>query len=199
MTVALAGDGADELLGGYRRYRFDLAEDQLRACLPRLMRRAISTAGGSYPKADWLPRPLRAKVTLGNIAADPVLAHLRSTSLQCGLLPPRFLRPELWTAVSHYSPFHRPRTMAQAYASEHLLGRLLYLDMKTLLPDGMLTKVDRASMAVEQLEVREPLLDYRLVELAVRSDTAAAAQAGSPRRAAALVAGIPGESSQARL
>lgn len=164
VTVALSGDGADELLGGYRRYRFDLGEDRWRRRLPRSLRDVAGWTGELYPKADWLPRPLRAKTTLQNIACDPIVAHLRSTSLRCGRLPHELMSTEFLRDTSHYSPFDRPLSMARAYRSDHLLGRLLYLDAKTLLPDDMLTKVDRASMAVG-LEVREPLLDYRLVEM----------------------------------
>ncbi|GMV95944.1 MAG: putative asparagine synthetase [glutamine-hydrolyzing] [Phycisphaerae bacterium] len=166
LTVALSGDGADETLGGYRRYRFDLAEARVRAGCPRWLRRSLlGPAGRLYPKADWLPRPLRAKVTLTNLALDDVTAHLRSVSLRGGALPRTVLRPETDRLLGGYDPFQRGRELFDRYSSPHLLGRLLYLDMKTLLPDDMLTKVDRASMAVG-LEVREPMLDYRLVEYA---------------------------------
>jgi asparagine synthase (glutamine-hydrolysing) len=168
VTVALAGDGADEMLGGYRRYRFDLAESRVRAGVPTWLRQAtLGVAGRLYPKADWLPRPLRAKVTLENLAGDDVTAHLRSVSLRSGALPGLLLRPEVRARIKGHDPFARGRALFERYESPHLLGKLLYLDMKTLLPDDMLTKVDRASMAVG-LEVREPLLDYRVVEAAAR-------------------------------
>ncbi|HOB74298.1 MAG TPA: asparagine synthase (glutamine-hydrolyzing) [Phycisphaerae bacterium] len=167
VTVALAGDGADEMLGGYRRYRFDLAEERVRRMTPACLRVMAGAVGKVYPKADWLPRPLRAKVTLQNLAVDPATAHLRSVSLRAGALPGLLLRPEVSDTIYGYDPFERGRAMFERYESPHTLGRLLYLDMKTLLPDDMLTKVDRASMAVG-LEVREPLLDYRVVERAAR-------------------------------
>lgn len=168
VTVTLAGDGGDEMLGGYRRYRFDLAEHALRAACPGWLRRCLlGPAGRLYPKADWLPRPLRAKVTLENLAADDATAHLRSVSLRAGLLPDLLLRPEMRAQTAGHDPFARGRALFAAYESPHLLGRLLYLDMKTLLVDDILTKVDRASMAVG-LEVRAPFMDYRVVELAVR-------------------------------
>lgn len=168
VTVALAGDGADETLGGYRRYRFDLAEARARAHAPAWLRRAtVGVAGHACPKADWLPRPLRAKVTLQNLATDDATAHLRSVSLHAGTLPGRLLRSEIRDTLMGYDPFARGRSLYHSYSSPHALGRLLYLDMKTLLPDDMLTKVDRASMAVG-LEVREPLLDYRVIERAVQ-------------------------------
>ncbi len=168
VTVALSGDGGDEMLAGYRRYRFDLAESALRARCPRWLRRSTAgVAGWLYPKADWLPRPLRAKVTLQNLACDDATAHLRSVSIRAGTLPGILLRPEVQAELSGYDPFERPRELFARCPSSQLLNRLLYVDMKTLMADDILTKVDRASMAVG-LEVRVPLLDHRLVELAAR-------------------------------
>jgi asparagine synthase (glutamine-hydrolysing) len=167
VTVALAGDGADELLGGYRRYRFSLAEEHWRSRMPAVLRAACGLAGELYPKADWLPRSFRARVTLRNIARDAVRAHLHSTSLQYGILPGILLQTHLQRELAEYCPYERRIDLARRYPGPHLLGRLLYLDSRTLLTDRMLTKVDRASMAVG-LEVREPFLDYRLVELIAR-------------------------------
>lgn len=168
VTVALAGDGADEMLAGYRRYRFDLAEHRLRAVAPRWLRRStLGVAGWLYPKADWLPRPLRAKRTLENIACDDVTGHLRSVTIGAGMLPERWLRHDLHEALGDYDPFERPRTLYARSGAAPLLNRLLQLDMQTLMADDILTKVDRMSMAVG-LEVRVPLLDHRLVELASR-------------------------------
>jgi asparagine synthase (glutamine-hydrolysing) len=166
--VALAGDGGDEMLAGYRRYRFDLAERALRSHVPRWLRRlTFGVAGALYPKADRWPRPLRAKVTLQNLACDDATAHLRSVSMLAGALPSLLLRPEVLEQQAGYDPFDRGRDAFRRCGSSQLLNRLLYVDMKTLLPDDMLTKVDRASMAVG-LEVREPLLDHRVVALAAR-------------------------------
>jgi asparagine synthase (glutamine-hydrolysing) len=170
VTVALSGDGGDEMLAGYRRYRFDLAEASVRATLPCWLRRPTAgLAGRLYPKADWLPRPLRAKTTLQNLACDDVTAHLRSVSLAAGMLPSMLLRPEVLDQTTGHDPFARGRDLF-ARCRSSLLNRLLYVDMKTLMTDDILTKVDRASMAVG-LEVRTPLLDYRLVELSARMPT----------------------------
>lgn len=167
VTVALSGDGGDEMLAGYRRYRFDMAEASVRAMCPGWLRGPVAGAVGRvYPKADWLPRPLRARATLSNLACDDITAHLRSVSLAAGMLPDLLLRPEMQGRTRGYDPFTRGRDLF-ARSSSSLLDRLLYVDMKTLMADDILTKVDRASMAVS-LEVRTPLLDYRLVELCAR-------------------------------
>ncbi|HNN55943.1 MAG TPA: asparagine synthase (glutamine-hydrolyzing), partial [Novosphingobium sp.] len=71
VTVALSGDGADEAFAGYRRHRFQHGEDRLRALVPQALRgQLFGTLGAIYPKADWAPRPLRAKATLLALAAS---------------------------------------------------------------------------------------------------------------------------------
>lgn len=168
VKVALSGDGGDELLAGYRRYRFDMAESALRARMPAWLRRSTAgLAGWLYPQADWLPRPLRARRTLQNLAGDNASAHLRSVALMGGTLTDLLLRPEIWNSAGNHDPFLRGRELFHQCPARHLLNRFLYVDLKTLMADEILTKVDRASMAVG-LEVRAPLLDYRLVELAAR-------------------------------
>src|SRR3546814_2934892 len=65
VTVALSGDGADEAFAGYRRHRFHHVEEGLRGMLPQSLRGPLfGGLGRVYPKADWAPRPLRAKATL---------------------------------------------------------------------------------------------------------------------------------------
>lgn len=165
VTVALSGDGPDEMLAGYRRYRFDLAEQAARHLAPAWLRRSIvGVAGRLYPKGDWLPRSLRARRTLQNIASDAATAHLRSVAIGGGELPALLLHGDVLAATTDHDPFARGRACFERYRGGSLLDRLLYVDMKTLLADEILTKVDRASMAVG-LEVRVPFLDYRLVEL----------------------------------
>ena len=78
-TVALAGDGADEALAGYRRYRFQVAEERVRRVVPARWRGpAFGWLGRHYPKADWAPRPLRAKATLLSLAGDGEEGYARA-------------------------------------------------------------------------------------------------------------------------
>jgi asparagine synthase (glutamine-hydrolysing) len=64
VTVALSGDGADEAFAGYRRQVFHAARSAFAACCRRASPQCARAARRLYPKADWAPRPLRAKATL---------------------------------------------------------------------------------------------------------------------------------------
>ena len=163
VTVALSGDGADEAFAGYRRYRMFAAEERARRLLPGPLGRAAGALGDLYPKLDWAPRALRAKTTLQALGRDSGLAY----ALGVGVTPPA-LRRRVFTAPlhGHDAEARYVRAMAEAPARD-ALSRAQYADLKIWLPGDILTKVDRASMAVS-LEAREPLLDHRLVEFAAR-------------------------------
>ena len=69
VTVALSGDGADEALAGYRRQVFHAHEERVRSLIPQALReKALAPLGAAWPKADWLPRPLRFKSTLQSLS-----------------------------------------------------------------------------------------------------------------------------------
>src|SRR5262249_28243386 len=71
VQVVLCGDGGAEAFGGYARYAHDLKEAALRGWLPRWFRRAaLGPLARLWPKADWLPRPLRLKTALTNLSLD---------------------------------------------------------------------------------------------------------------------------------
>jgi len=168
VTVALSGDGADEAFAGYRRLTFHHREDQARARLPRGLRRTLfGGLGAIYPALGWAPRPLRARATLQSLALDSEEAYARSVSVTRAEA-----RNTLYSATfKRLRGDYRAETpmidlMRQAPARSGL-DRAQYADLKRYLPGDILTKVDRASMAVS-LEAREPLLDHRLIEFAAR-------------------------------
>ena len=167
VTVALSGDGGDELFAGYNRYVW--AERLARAVnlVPRPLRGASATALRALAPQTWnrlfafvpaswrpaLPGDKLHKITtlLDNPQPDAIYRRLVS----------QWERPDEIAAAGQEprGPLWDP-TIAQDFPD--LVPRMQFLDMITYLPDDILTKVDRATMAVG-LEGRVPLLDHRVV------------------------------------
>lgn len=168
VKVVLSGDGGDEAFGGYARYAHDLGEAALRRRLPGWFRAAVlGPLGRAWPKADWLPRPLRAKTLLTNLALDAGPAYANTLMLCRPPLRRRLLHPDLAAGLNGHDPSGLIRAgHATAPAGDPLAG-MIAADVAVVLPDDFLVKVDRASMA-HGLEARPPLLDHELLELAAR-------------------------------
>lgn len=158
VTVALSGDGGDELFLGYARYPYALAWQKRRERLPRPLRRAAAVLSRLHA-AEAMPARLRWRLDalgLMDFAAmykRLISHHPEPTQLVLGA------GPEPLTALDLVRPgVDLSRSMS-------LWDLLLYL------PDDIMTKLDRASMAVS-LEARVPLLDHRVVEFAAGLPTA---------------------------
>jgi asparagine synthase (glutamine-hydrolysing) len=164
VTVALSGDGGDENLAGYRRYRLAMAEDAVRSKIPPALRRNVfGPLGRYYPKADWAPRVFRAKTTFESLARDLVEGYFHGVSIMSDAMRERLFTPEFRQRLQGHRAIDVMRGHAANSPTDDPLSLIQYLDMKTYLPGDILTKVDRASMA-HALEVRVPLLDHELVE-----------------------------------
>ncbi len=166
VTVALSGDGADEAMAGYRRYRFQAAEERVRGLLPANLRTSVfGTLGRFYPKADWAPRPLRAKTTLLALAEDGAEAYASAVGVTTPTIRAALFSGSAKRALSGHRAEDRYVAAMRDAPARDALDRAQYADLKIWLPGDILTKTDRTSMAVS-LEAREPLLDHRLIEFA---------------------------------
>ena len=162
MKVALSGDGGDELFGGYSRHAVESREHLL-----RLGGRVASWSLGRLASA--LPAGFRGRNTLARLGVAPDEACAikfqfasRADRFKTQIYSPDF-RQEM-DACDALKPFRQAYLRAQ---KADPVNRILYVDLKTSLPDDMLVKVDRMSMA-HGLEVRAPFLDHHLVELIAR-------------------------------
>jgi asparagine synthase (glutamine-hydrolysing) len=153
VTVALSGDGGDELFGGYNPYQF----------LPQVWQRLA-----------WIPAPLRVamQALLAQLPLPAKLAKLREVMAArtpeelYRLVLSHWLRPEDVVLGAHEpaSMLNTPDAWPKVDSFEHWM---MAMDAQTYMVDDVLTKVDRAAMA-SSLETRVPLLDHRVVELAWR-------------------------------
>jgi len=166
VKVVLSGDGGDEAFGGYARYAHDLKEAAIRGWLPGWFRRAaLGPLAGVWPKADWLPRPLRAKTLLTNLSLEGDAAYANTLMWCRQPLRRQLLAGDIVSELNGHHPEEIVRCGHALAPADDALGGMIAADVETILPDDFLVKVDRASMA-HGLEIRPPLLDHELLELA---------------------------------
>ena len=165
VTVALSGQGADELFGGYRKHRVASLAEQLAAAARRALARGAAAAlrRGPGPRGAARRRPRRPPIPAARLLASSGFVHAD-------------LRGELFGgALAEHAGAARARVLEGTLAGAPGAAPLeaaLYLDARLGLVDDMLTYFDRASMACS-LEVRVPFLDHELVELCARIPTGA--------------------------
>jgi asparagine synthase (glutamine-hydrolysing) len=176
VTVALSGDGGDEVYGGYNRYTHGEGMMQRMLQVPRPARRAIAAGIGALSPGAWdrahravapvLPGGLRHRLPGEKLHKVARLMHADSVPHMYRSLVSVWPRPECLVAMPRAGDDPVERVL-ESDGFPRLLDRMMLADQLMYLPDDQLEKVDRVSMAVS-LEMRVPLLDHRLVEFAWR-------------------------------
>jgi asparagine synthase (glutamine-hydrolysing) len=160
VTVALSGDGGDELWAGYARHRVERWEARVRRALGPAAT-IVGLAAGALPLSVKGARALRHLA----LAPDAALAQKHAYELFETGAKARLYSEGFLALARRADPFAPFRDAWQACTSRNAIDRAMYVDFRTYLPDDIMTKVDRMSMAVS-LEAREPLLDHPLLERA---------------------------------
>ncbi|MBV8552470.1 MAG: asparagine synthase (glutamine-hydrolyzing) [Acidobacteriaceae bacterium] len=156
-TVALSGEGADEIFGGYLTYRADAMACAVRR-LPRFTRRLAKSAAELIPVSDdKISFEYKLKRFLAGSLLSPARAHVYWNGT--------FSDSEKRSLVAAELPGTLDRMLADLSRHGDHLASYLWFDQKFFLPDDILMKVDRMSMA-HSIEVRPPFLDHRIVEFA---------------------------------
>jgi asparagine synthase (glutamine-hydrolysing) len=170
VTVALAGDGGDELFAGYPTYQAHRLA-AMYARVPRPIRASvIEPLVARLPVSfDNLSLDFRLKRFVIGIDEPPVHRHLGWMGAFTPAAQRELLTPAVLAELGGFTPFTVPWDLAAAGATD-AVDQALALDLHGYLGEGVLTKTDRASMAAS-LEVRVPLLDRRVVELAATMPT----------------------------
>ena len=183
VTVSLSGDGGDELFGGYQRYRRARQFWAVVGWLPQRSREALAQTirvfrpatydrllGGLAPYLPGLARPSTMGERMYRLAE--VLAIDNPDDLYSYLVS--FWKSPAEVLQAAELPASSPAALGSATPQlpppprlPGLAERMMFLDLVTYLPEDILAKVDRASMAAS-LEARVPLLDHRVVEFAAR-------------------------------
>lgn len=167
VTVALTGDGGDELFCGYDRYRAARATGAM-DWIPAFVRRQISNAVSLIPAAvEQRSFRRRLRRLCEALAQDPERRYLNWITIFNSAKLEWLISPALRDRLQLQDPAAAIAESYQRYPQRDFLTRTTAVDVHTYLPCDILTKVDIASMAAS-LECRCPLLDQEVVELAAR-------------------------------
>jgi asparagine synthase (glutamine-hydrolysing) len=164
VKVVLTGEGSDETLAGYNRYRVTIYNRRLgagyEAVMPSFLRKSVREALAAAPKGSRTARRLRR--TFLGLPADLESIYCDNFAVFDRKALQGILHPDVRRALGDYDPYASYHAASHARRSSSLLDQLLYADTKTYLHE-LLMKQDQMSMAAS-IESRVPFLDHKLVE-----------------------------------
>jgi asparagine synthase (glutamine-hydrolysing) len=184
VTVALSGDGGDELFSGYNRYQLTKSFWGALSLVPGPVRKAVARSLTSLRTERWdglfqrLPRKVSPPQAGDKIYKLASILNLGSSDELYRRLISHWTPLEVAPGVTELNSILWDETVRKDFPDP--LDRMQFLDTVTYLPDDILTKVDRASMSIA-LEARVPLLDHRVVEFAWRLPHSAKIRGGTTK------------------
>ncbi len=173
VTVVLSGDGGDESFGGYTfRYLPHMLESTVRNRVPAPLRSLVfGTLGALWPASAKLPKPLRIKTILENLAVSDAEAFYKDLIWLRPDTRKRLYTSQFNQSLKGFTPFktieplYNSLQLSPTNSAQQALSRAQFTDINFYMTEDVLVKVDRISMA-HSLEIRSPLLDYRILEFA---------------------------------
>lgn len=167
VTVALAGDGGDENFAGYHKYVVDQTENKLRSLFPNSFRKSVFPMLAQMLSHGNHSILRKGSTLLNTLSVSPSYGFYLTNAFLSDALWKGLAQDSLKSSLDSYHPSEVTEYHYHNADTDDHLSKILYADIKTYLPGDILVKVDRMSMA-NSLEVRAPLLDYRMLEFSAR-------------------------------
>lgn len=165
-TVCLSGDGGDELFAGYETYIADMMHSNLAWIPNSILEGMISIADFALPVSfNKISFDYKLRQFLSGLKLPYRRAHYSWRQIFSDAEQQTILRPDVMAELSGFDTFNSFDRHFDRVRDCHLIDQAMYVDAKTFMTDDILVKVDRSSMT-NSLEVRSPILDYRIMEFA---------------------------------
>ena len=168
VKVVLSGDGADELFGGYHTYIADILAKYYRR-IPSVLRKDIITKAVNLLPVSFKKYSLDFKLKrfISFVELPPIYAHGSWRNIFNRHEQKSLFSEDFYKAISNFNYLESYNGFFSKAEKMDDLNRFMYVDLKAYLPEDMLVKLDRMSMA-NSLEARVPFLDHTLVDLAFK-------------------------------